>query len=101
MHDIQSAWHNGKILSTLMCDFKGYYDHIGHKALVRTLYSKGIPLPLIRWVYSFLSSHSATVTLENLTLPVIDIDDGVPQGSPISPILSSYFSTPLLEKFHD
>src|SRR5882757_7051249 len=34
VHDIQSAWHNGKILLTLMCDFKGYYDHIGHKALI-------------------------------------------------------------------
>jgi hypothetical protein len=46
-----------------------------------------LPISLIAWVSSFLSSRSIRLAFDGQIEPFQDIETGIPQGSPISPIL--------------
>lgn len=54
-HDVHAAWSMGKVMSGLTFDIKGYFDFVNHDRLLRVLKTKGIPLPLVCWVASFLT----------------------------------------------
>lgn len=58
-----------------------------------------IPLPLIRWVASFLTNRKAAIRLDGYTGIQEKIQIGVPQGSPAAPILFMLFIAPLFNLF--
>ncbi len=71
----------------MFLDVKGAFDHVSKNQLLRTLQQLRLPLSLIDWVKSFLSDRVLRLSFDNQTEQFIDIDTGIPQGSPISPIL--------------
>jgi hypothetical protein len=59
---------------------------------------RGIPPPLVRWIDAFSSERTATILVnghisEQQTLP----QAGLPQGSPLSPILFLFFNADLVQ----
>lgn len=58
-----------------------------------------IPLPLIRWVASFLTNRKAAIRLDGYTGIQEKIQIGVPQRSPAAPILFMLFIAPLFNLF--
>ena len=48
----------------------------------------------MRWIDSFLSDRSTTLKLQEYTAP---IQTGIPQGSPLSPILYLFYNADLIE----
>jgi hypothetical protein len=58
---------------------------------------KGIPEGIVRWTASFLKERATSITLGSKTSPVEAVETGIPQGSPISPILFLFFNAPLIE----
>ena len=77
-----------------MPNFHGYYPW-GALRLIRRLSEQGWPLNIMRWVASFVSQRSAAVRLDGETGTVVQIESGLPQGSPTSPILFTLFMQPL------
>ncbi len=73
--------------TTLFLDVKGAFDHVSKNQLLRTLQQLRLPLNLIDWVKSFLSDRVLRLSFDNQTEQFSDIKTGIPQGSPISPIL--------------
>ncbi|KAF4977138.1 hypothetical protein FDECE_18391 [Fusarium decemcellulare] len=49
------------------------------------------------WIYSFLSNRSTFLSILELLSGKFFLDTGIPQGSPISPILFLFFTSPLIE----
>jgi hypothetical protein len=98
-HDVHTAWKNDLVLSTLNFDIKGYFDFVRKSKLCEKLYKKNIPLNYVQWVHSFLSDRMVTFSVDNIRGTAEPVDNGIPQGSPVSPVLSSYFSSDLLELF--
>jgi hypothetical protein len=76
-----------KKTSTLFLDVKGAFDHVAKGQLLKKLKGLNLPISLIAWVSSFLSSRSIRLTFDGQIELFQSINTSIPQGSPISPIL--------------
>jgi hypothetical protein len=54
-HDIQAANNHDLFTSLVTFDITGYFDNVNHNGLLMVLCDKGIPLPICRWVQSFVN----------------------------------------------
>ena len=100
-NDIQAAWNHGMVTTSLTFDIKGYFDFVNHNRLLCELRRKKIPLPMVKWVASFLSQREAAICIDGIRGDMKPVENGIPQGSPISPILSAFYSAELIEIFED
>ncbi|KAF7373478.1 Reverse transcriptase from mobile element jockey protein [Mycena sanguinolenta] len=98
-NDVQAAWNHGKVTTALTFDIKGYFDFVNHERLLCELRRKRIPLQYVKWTAAFLSDRQAAVCIDGRRGPMKKVENGIPQGSPVSPILSSFYSSELLEAF--
>ena len=101
VNDVHAAWNHKQVTSALTFDIKGYFDFVNHARLLHVLRSKGIPLPIVRWVSSFLSEREAAVCLDGKRGAMKPVLNGIPQGSPVSPILAAFYSAELIEKMQE
>lgn len=101
VNDVHSAWNNNLVTSALTIDIKGYFDFVNHGRLLHVLRKKGIPLPMVRWVASFLSDRQAAVCIDGMRGKMAPVENGIPQGSPVSPILAAFYSAELIEQMQE
>ncbi|KAF4900995.1 RNA-directed DNA polymerase from mobile element jockey [Colletotrichum viniferum] len=82
--------------SLLALDVSGAYDHVKHLELIDVLIDVGVPKWLVHYIKSFVSDRSTSVVLPGFTSPKFWVRIGIPQGSPLSPILFVLFTAPML-----
>ena len=80
----------------LLFDIKGFFDNISHARLVRVFEKMGFPTPFVNWLRSFLTDRCICLHFNGLTADPLSLLVGTPQGSPISPVLSIIYTSPLL-----
>lgn len=73
--------------STLFLDVKGAFDHVSKNRLLAILRRLQLPNSLIAWVSSFLQDRLLRLSFDGQIEDFSNIESGIPQGSPISPIL--------------
>ena len=73
--------------TALFLDIKGAFDHVAKNQLLNILGNLQLPLNLKAWVSSFLEDRSLKLKFDNQEEDFTPINTGIPQGSPISPIL--------------
>ncbi|KAF5696619.1 hypothetical protein FGLOB1_13389 [Fusarium globosum] len=95
---IYSAWAMGKVVTIMGLDISGAYDNVWRQALIQTLADKGFPRWIVNMIQSFLSDRTACFNLPGIVSLPFDLNTGVPQGSPLSPILFFFFAAPLLQR---
>ncbi|KAJ5110838.1 zinc knuckle domain protein [Penicillium argentinense] len=95
---IKIAWGKGKpVVSLLMLDVSGAYDNVSHERLLHNLKKRRLG-QLVPWVKAFLSNRSTKIRMPEGTSGPIPTPTGIPQGSPISPILYLIYNADLIEK---
>lgn len=82
--------------SILSLDLMGAFDRIGRAKLLETLLSMRIPDWIILFVYSFISQRRCVLVTPGFKTEHFWVNVGIPQGSPISPILFLLFMSPLV-----
>jgi ribonuclease HI len=92
---IDEANKRNKTTSTLCIDVKGAFDNVYKKRLLQTMRAMKLDQKTVRWVDSFLSDRMASLSFDKDTEQMSGIDTGIPQGSPVSPILFLFYLTPL------
>ncbi|CRG92736.1 Deneddylase [Talaromyces islandicus] len=61
--------------------------------------ARGIPEKLLRWIEAFCSERTATILINGHTSEVRSLPQaGLPQGSPLSPILFLFFNADLVQR---
>ena len=87
LESVRTAWSRKAVTSLLQLDLKGAYDSVDHLHLLNNLRHIGFPPKVVRWVHSFLSDRSAQLQFDGRKSSFIQLVVGVPQGSPLSPVL--------------
>jgi ribonuclease HI len=99
VEDIHNAWRKGKIVSMLLLDVEAAFPNVNGERLVENLRRKAIPAQMLSWIRSFLlDERQTTMKFDNQTTQPMVIQTGIPQGSPISPILFLFYNAGILEK---
>ncbi|EDN11017.1 predicted protein [Histoplasma mississippiense (nom. inval.)] len=74
----------------------GAYDKVLRERMVHILRRLGIPRDLVGWVASFMTNRKSTIAFEGQESDTFDIPAGIPQGSPLSPILFLFYNEELV-----
>jgi hypothetical protein len=95
---IYNAWRSKKVLSVVSFDVKGAYNGVYKERLLQRLTARGIPPGLVRWIDAFCSQRTATILVNGHTSQQQSLPQaGLPQGSPLSPILFLFFNADLVQ----
>jgi hypothetical protein len=76
-----------KLSSKLLLDVKGAFDRANKKQLLNRMVQVGMAGNIVRWVDSFLSDRRVMLVIDIRTSETRDIQAGLPQGSPVLPVL--------------
>ncbi|RKL19987.1 hypothetical protein BFJ72_g15126 [Fusarium proliferatum] len=76
-------------------DIQGAFDTVLRNRLVLRLREQGWPDHLARWAGSFMSGRSARVRYQDTLTSSSPLECGLPQGSPVSPILFLLYTEPI------
>lgn len=95
---IYSGWNKDGVASLLMLDISGAYDHVCQHRLRHNLRKRHLNPQLVDLVSSFLSARVTSIWSNEFTSAELPISCGIPQGSPLSPILFLFCNADLLEK---
>ena len=100
---VETAWaaQPGSVVSMLSLDLAGAFDNVPHDTLLEILKSKGLPDWLTKMVACFLHERRTRIAYTGHQSDWIPIRSGIPQGSPLSPILFLLYISELLETFSD
>jgi hypothetical protein len=101
LHDIEAAHRSKLRAGLLLFDIQGYFDHINHNRLIQAFANLGFAPELVKWCQSFLKDRTIKLRFNGETLDVFDFAVGTPQGSPVSPVLSTIYTSSLLHKMKD
>jgi hypothetical protein len=82
-----AAWREVSKAGVVRINIKAAFPSVGTGRLVHTMKSKGIDRDLIRLTASFLSDRAIEMVIECNVMERRMVETGIPQGSPVSPIL--------------
>jgi Reverse transcriptase (RNA-dependent DNA polymerase) len=84
------------VVSMLLLDVVGAYDNAHHQRLLHNMRKRRLG-HFAPWVQAFLTNRSTRIRMPEGTSTRISTPTGIPQGSPISPILYLIYNADLLE----
>jgi hypothetical protein len=91
-HDIEMAWLRKWAMSLLTFGISGFFDRVDHGRMCHTLTIIGFAPMLVGWVRSWLVGRKVAFLIDGVQLPPRLCPVRVPQGSPLSPILSALYT---------
>jgi len=97
-HDLEEALEKGLEALFLTMDVQGAFDSILPNRNARRLLEQGWPRNLVRWVLDFSTNRTVKVRFEGATTDDKELICGLPQGSPVSPILFMLYMLPFLTR---
>lgn len=93
---IHHKWREGKIVSGLFLDVKSAYPSVHKQRLADTLRKHDCPEYLVRQVEEYLDNRTTDLRLQDFISEKFEVEDGLPQGSPLSVILYILYNSSLL-----
>src|SRR5690606_25626385 len=103
VNDVENNWNKKLVTSALFLDVKGAFDNVSCVCLLQTMQQMRILTPLVHWVEHFITERSIQLVFYGQQEELVPVETGIPQGSPVSPVLFLIYLKPLfdtLEKKH-
>jgi hypothetical protein len=87
MKRVEEAWGRGNTVVVLLMDIKGAFPHVAKGNLIKRMEEMGFEADLVRWVESCMEERKVIISMGRKEEDSMDVEMGVPQGSPVSPVL--------------
>jgi hypothetical protein len=87
MNRTQQALGEKEIARALFMDVKSAFNHVRRTYLGKRIEALRLEPDLIRWTASFMTDRQVKLVLDGETGEVKAVDTGIPQSSPVAPIL--------------
>lgn len=95
---IHEAWRVYKTLSLVSFDVQGAFNGVHPSVLADRLRERRVPGDMVAWIESFCNGRKASVVVGDYESPISEIKHaGIPQGSPLSPILYVFYNANLVQ----
>ncbi|RGP64340.1 zinc knuckle [Fusarium longipes] len=94
---VYSALFRGKRVTILGLDMSGAYNGVFRDFLIQEMYRKSFDPQVIEFIRSLLSDRTANFRMPGLLSGTFGLNTGIPQGSPLSPLLFFIYSAVMLE----
>jgi hypothetical protein len=91
----------GRHTALLMTDVAAAFPSTTKERVVSMLIRKSVHPTVVRWVNSWLTDRSIETWIDNEPVGKRDVNSGVPQGSPCSPVLFALTLAEALGKLPD
>jgi len=88
----------GKKTAALFMDIKKAFDKVWHSGLIFKLHQARCPTYIIKLIDQFLTKRQIQVKVKNNISEIFTPSQGLPQGSPLSPILYNIFSSDIFNQ---
>merc|ERR1711991_664962 len=88
---IHEAFNRKEMLLAVFLDVKKAYDCVEREQLYEILKGKGLSGKILDWLKVFLNDRKAKVVFNNTHSDIYTFKHGVPQGSPLSPLLFNIY----------
>ena len=96
---IFDAWRRRKVLSLVSFDVQGAFNGVHPEVLCSRLIQRGAPRLLARWILDFCRERTGQLVVGGFDGPTQPIQHaGIPQGSPLSPLLYIFYNAGLVEQ---
>lgn len=91
------ARRHNLVVTLLLMDVSGAFDNVNWDRLIHNLKQKRIPTEWVSIIRSFLQGRETRIRLPEGSSEPFNTPTGIPQGSPLSPILYLFYNAMLLE----
>src|SRR5690606_25990012 len=98
VNDVENNWNKKLVTSALFLDVKGAFDNVSCVRLLQTMRQMRMPTTLVHWVEHFMTERSIQLAFDGQQEELVSVETGIPQGSPVSPILFLIYLKPLFDK---
>lgn len=100
VEQIHTVWGEGNnhVASILSLDISGAFNNVSHTRLLHNLRKRKVPEYIIKWTESFLKDRQSSLSFDGQTSEMRPVNAGIPQGSPVSPILFLFFNADLFDE---
>ena len=88
-------WSRGRVVGALCMDVQAAFPSVNPRCLTRQLHEQGIDEDLVRWTRDFMSERSVQMVVGGEEQQPVDATSGLPQGSPVSPLLFALYMSGL------
>jgi ribonuclease HI len=96
---IDRAWYKQKVVTLVAFDLKGAFNGVNQASLDARLRAKRIPAVVRKWIASFMSDRHASIGFDDFRTEIMLLENaGLAQGSPLSPILFTFFNSDLVDQ---
>jgi len=92
-----AAWANSPISGGLPIDINAAFPGVTNGRLVNLLKVRQMDAALTRWTESCLSERTVKMIIKGNVMETHAVEAGVPQGSPVSPILFAIYTSGLIK----
>lgn len=97
IHDAEAAIRSGKCAAMVTLDIQGAFDAVLHNRLLKRPREQGWPRSLCRFIQTFLYQRKVQVKYRGGITEEKILECGVPQGSPLLPLLFMLYIAVLFE----
>jgi hypothetical protein len=82
-------------------DVKGAFDHVSRTQLTKRMEELDTDPQIIQWTNSFITDRKASLVINGHESAMTPTQTGIPQGSPVSPIISAIYNSGVFDEVEE